>query len=468
MEQRNGRLDRRLQRSPVVRCHYFVLPQRPEDRVLDALIRKTQTIQSELGSLTPVIAKNISQLLEQGISHDGVESLTKAIEKLSDDQETTSSNAWAINTELEEIRLRQRELTQQIEQLQGLLKKSRDWLQLDDRHFRDAISASLEILGANPLSPLNSAEVVQNPETARWEIPLLDQRMGADPTWATTLDTLRKPRQKGQKPWEWRKECPIRPVIFRDPGTLDGDVVHLHLEHRVVQRLLGRFLAQGFLHDELNRVCVCLSDDPLPKVIALGRLSLYGANASRLHDEIVAIAAEWVHPEQRGRKKLKPLTEGQKDDVLALLEQSLTNPRLREVPDAVTNLLQKNIADDINDLLTPLNSRAELLTERAKRELKKRGEKEASDMKLILEQQKQRILEQQEKTKAIQLSLSLWEGYPTEEKRQIEADRRYWEKRVLSLIEEIETEPQRIQEIYQVKAQRIDPVGLVYLYPVSG
>jgi hypothetical protein len=236
----------------------------------------------------------------------------------------------------------------------------------------------------------------------------------------------------------------------------------------VVQRLLGRFLAQGFLHDELNRVCVCLSDDPLPKVIALGRLSLYGANASRLHDEIVAIAAEWVHPEQRGRKKLKPLTEGQKDDVLALLEQSLTNPRLREVPDAVTNLLQKNIADDINDLLTPLNSRAELLTERAKRELKKRGEKEASDMKLILEQQKQRILEQQEKTKAIQLSLSLWEGYPTEEKRQIEADRRYWEKRVLSLIEEIETEPQRIQEIYQVKAQRIDPVGLVYLYPVSG
>ncbi|WP_442946258.1 helicase-related protein [Nostoc sp. 'Peltigera membranacea cyanobiont' 232] len=35
MEQRNGRIDRKLQRSPVVHCYYFVLPQRTEDKVLD-------------------------------------------------------------------------------------------------------------------------------------------------------------------------------------------------------------------------------------------------------------------------------------------------------------------------------------------------------------------------------------------------------------------------------------------------
>ena len=44
IEQRNGRIDRKLQPAPEVRCHYFVLPQRVEDRVLDVLVRKTETI----------------------------------------------------------------------------------------------------------------------------------------------------------------------------------------------------------------------------------------------------------------------------------------------------------------------------------------------------------------------------------------------------------------------------------------
>ena len=38
MEQRNGRIDRKLQRSPIVRCYYFVLPQRLEDKVLDTFV----------------------------------------------------------------------------------------------------------------------------------------------------------------------------------------------------------------------------------------------------------------------------------------------------------------------------------------------------------------------------------------------------------------------------------------------
>ena len=51
MEQRNGRIDRTLQRSPRVHCHYFVLPQRPEDSVLDTVVRKTDQIRQELGCL---------------------------------------------------------------------------------------------------------------------------------------------------------------------------------------------------------------------------------------------------------------------------------------------------------------------------------------------------------------------------------------------------------------------------------
>lgn len=43
IEQRNGRIDRKLQPAPEVHCHYFVLPQRAEDRVLEVLVRKTVT-----------------------------------------------------------------------------------------------------------------------------------------------------------------------------------------------------------------------------------------------------------------------------------------------------------------------------------------------------------------------------------------------------------------------------------------
>ena len=356
MEQRNGRIDRKLQRSPVVSCYYFVLPQRAEDRVLDVLVKKTATIQKELGSLSPVVERNLSRLLEGGIRHHEASNITNSIEQ------ADLPNVRVISEELEENRLRKQDLTKQIAQLQEMLKSSRDWLGLDDRHFCEAISASLEILGATPLTPVDTNEACQDKATARWALPPLDQR--ADPTWATTLDTLRPPRQKGQKPWEWRRETAIRPVVFRDPGSLDGDVVHLHLEHRVVQRLLGRFLAQGFLHDELTRACVCLTDDPMPKVIALGRLSVYGQGASRLHDQVIAIAAEWSNPAARGRKKLQPLTEGEKDNVLQLLEDSLASPRLQKANETVKELLKQNAAQDITDLIPHLERRAKVLAQR--------------------------------------------------------------------------------------------------------
>jgi len=43
-----------------------------------------------------------------------------------------------------------------------------------------------------------------------------------------------------------------------------------------------------------------------------------------LHDEAIAVAAEWLDSANRGRKKLQPL-EGAKDDVLELLENSLAS-----------------------------------------------------------------------------------------------------------------------------------------------
>lgn len=469
LEQRNGRIDRKLQRAKEVRCHYFVLPQRTEDRVLDVLVKKTDVIQKELGSLSPVLERNVSRLLAGGIRYEAESSLKSSIDKADKLDDVSTGKSQVIQEELEEIRLRRQDLELQNQQLQDMLKLSQKWLGLGDglgdRHFRDAISASLEMLGASSLEPVDSGEVARDPATARWEIPALDQRFGADPTWATTLDTLRTPKQRGQKPWEWRRDAPIRPVVFRDPGSLDGNVVHLHLEHRVVQRLLGRFLAQGFLHDELTRACVCLTDDPVPKVIALGRLSLYGERAARLHDEVIAIAAEWIAPEARGRSKLRALGEGEKDNVLEILETSLASPRLREIPQTLKQRLSQAAPQDVEELIPHLDRRAETLIERAKKKLAERGRKEAAEMKAILEEQRQRILHRQKETSSEFMQLTL---FNPDEYRQLEADRRYWEKRIQMLEDELIKEPTRIEATYHVKAVRVEPVGLVYLYPVSG
>jgi hypothetical protein len=57
--------------------------------------------------------------------------------------------------------------------------------------------------------------------------------------------------------------------------------------------------------------------------------------------------------------------------------------------------------------------------------------------------------------------------FPEEERRQAESNRRYWDKRLTTLRRELDTEPERIRSGYQVLARRIEPVGLVYLWPVT-
>ena len=43
------------------------------------------------------------------------------------------------------------------------------------------------------------------------------------------------------------------PCCLSRPNKVTDEVAQLHLEHPVVQRLLQRFLSQGFVHDDLSR-----------------------------------------------------------------------------------------------------------------------------------------------------------------------------------------------------------------------
>jgi hypothetical protein len=462
MEQRNGRIDRKLQRQAVVRCYYFYLTQRSEDRVIDVLVKKTNTILQELGSLSPVIQKNVTELLDQGIRANQEESLIASLQDSDRPNRAIDFRSFAIKEELEIIRTRQENLLKQQSKLEDMLSKSKKWLGLNHHIFRDALSASLQIIGADPLIALDAQQAVLDIDRALWTLEDLGKKEAGDPKWTGILDSLREPRLKGESLYDWRERTAIRPIVFSDPGSLDGKVVHIHLEHRLVQRLLGRFRAQGFIHHELNRACVCLTEDPIPKIIVLGRLSLYGAGATRLHDEIVAVAAQWLPPEARGRGKLRPLSETEKKDVISELEESLVIPRLLEIPQMLFESAKEYAPQDIEDLIPHLEREAENLAKTARKKLAKRGDEEAQAMAEILAKQKKRIAKRENEIQAEPLNL-----FKPEEIKQRENDRRHWRKRLEEIEGEIISEPERIKDIFEVKATRVEPVGLIYLWPVS-
>lgn len=445
MEQRNGRIDRKLQREKEVRCHYFVYTQRPEDDVIRTLVRKTETIQRELGSLSPVLEKRIEDLLAGGLTSG----LADQLAKLTAESDTLKR----VEEEQESVRKRGRELSQELEGLSDLLEDSKRFVGLNATHFQNALSLALELNGASPLKPAQSA----SGGPARWEFPQV-----ASAAWAHTLDALRAPRKKDQKIWEWREQNPILPVVFESPEHIDDSCVHLHLEHRVVQRLLGRFRAQGFVYDDLARACVGQTDDAIRRVILMGRLSLYGPGASRLHDELVMVTARWVDP--LGRKEpLRPYAEDSEKFTIQILEKAFERVRDRKVRHEVEDKLKVNAPQDVAELLPHLTKRAEDAARKAAELLAKRGDRESKELRAIIENQRKRILKLQGEDSA-QMTL----GFDERELRQREAERKAWNKRLVDIDRELEEEPAQIIRNYQVQTSRVEPIGVVYLWPISG
>lgn len=450
MEQRNGRIDRKLQPSPEVFCHYFLYTQRIEDHILRALVRKTETIKRELGSLADVVETGLARALSRGIRHGDVEAIESEIEAA----DLAAEGRQAIEEELEAARERREDLKRQIDGLRNRLDASKKWIALREDHFRAALSTAIGFLGAGPLKPAADGAA------GRYEFPALD-RMHGD--WADTLDTLRAPRSRDQPPWEWRREAPIRPVVFEDTGTLDDGAVHLHLEHRVAQRLLARFVAQGFVYNDLSRACLAQTRDAIPRVVLLGRLCLYGPGAARLHEEIIPVTARWAEPSQR-KGPLAPYAREAEAKTLDLLEDALLPAPRAAVDPVILDKLRQGAARDVEELRPHLDARGGEVAEGDRRLLEKRADDEARAMRELLELQRKRLGETSRKYADAQLTF----GFDADEQRQIQSNRRHWEKRLAAIDRELEGEPARIRAVYEVKAQRVEPIGLVYLWPVTG
>ena len=455
LEQRNGRIDRKLQPAQTVCCHYFVYTQRPEDRVLRALVNKTDTIRRELGSLAQVIEDRLAKTLKGGIVRSRTMEIEREIEATSLDRLKQAT----VDEELEIARERQESLRKQIDTVRNRLQEAKEWIGLDNEHLREALSCSLEIMGVDPLARKPGEE---GPE--KFVFPNLRERYGGDAAWVTTLDTLRVPPEDGVKGYVWRKESPIRPVVFEPPDEMTNEVVQLHLQHRIVQRLLGRFLSQGFVHEDLSRTCIAHTNDAVPRVVLLGRLALYGPNAVRLHQEMLTVSARWTEPPIRS-KPLSPYGRAAEEKALSILDQSLSKGAIRGIPEPVTRQLQAAVAQDVDELLPHLEQRGEEARREAEEKLSERGRVEAEAIIKVLEDQRQRVAAT---FNSGDLDQQLLELDDVAERKQLEADRRYWRRWLENVEDDLEREPARIRDSYRVTSYRIEPVGLAYLWPATG
>lgn len=441
MEQRNGRIDRTLQPADEVRCHYFLYPQRTEDLVLEKLVEKVDTIQRELGSLSAVLMDRMA-----GVMEDGIDSRTPP--RL-DQAEDVRGLRETVGTELESQRREREKLQADVEECGAILNASAKVMNFDPMLLRDAIDVGLELAGAESLS----AQAGGRTPTTAWIVPDLPE------AWQMTLDTLRPPRGRDEAFWDWRKKRP-QPVLFTPPPRMNSALVHLHLEHPFVQRILGRFLAQGYSAHDLSRVTVVRTrHDALVRVIAFGRLSLFGTGATRLHDQLISIAARWVE----GSDDLRPFAEEADRKALEKLEEVLAeSPSLEGVSTAVQERVREAAPRLFADLWPHVRAEADSRAHDAVQMLANRGRSEADALRGILDAQRKAI--EDELTARVQLPLDFatWDRLQRE---QYEQDKHHMESRRIAIARELESEPPQIETSYKVARNRLEPVGLVVLWP---
>ncbi|HLE68232.1 MAG TPA: helicase-related protein [Vicinamibacteria bacterium] len=445
MEQRNGRIDRTLQTEPVVRCHYFFYQDRTEDPVLKKLVSKVDTIQRELGSLSSIILDRLGDVMDRGIDDKTGKALDEA-EKVEGRKETAEA-------ELESERKELKKLQREIEDAGEILNRSRKIMDFDPKMLREIVEVGLELSGVGKLKGVDTENGDRpNPEYALPEMP---------DSWQPTLDALRPPRGRTEPEWEWRRKSP-QPVVFKALDRMDSSRVHLHLQHPFVQRILSRFLAQGYSAQDLSRVTIVRNpEDALVRVVAFGRLSLFGPGAVRLHDQLVSVAARWLETKDKGH--LEPFADRDDRKALDMLDRLLqASPSLDGVSAAVRERLRASASEDFAALWTHIKDEADHLAHDVEGKLKARGAHEADLLKRILEVQREAIKRAIGGAEQRRLEFEPEERLQRE---QLEKDLEHIQGRLGQIDRELETEPTEIQKLYEVVLSKLEPVGLVYLWP---
>lgn len=138
----------------------------------------------------------------------------------------------------------------------------------------------------------------------------------------------------------------------------------------------------------------------------------------------------------------------------------------------VIERLEKTVELDIRDLRPHLEARAQESERAALTDLVENGRREADAMAELLQRQIAKVREAMREKKApdqyeFDLSTPEQRQQAEKEQRQFEADRRSWDDKLVRLQKDLDDEPQKVREGYEVKARQLEPLGIVYLWPAT-
>jgi hypothetical protein len=489
LEQRNGRIDRKGQPADAVRCHYFVYEQRPEDEVLDALVRKTETIRKELGSLGDVLVGRTESVLRRGLSRRRAAALAKEIDQLAlfaprasadeaGDSELVAPPSLArVKADLGEAPASRDQLHKAKVENDKRQAAAEARMEFSTGSFRRALDVALALLDEPPLARdphvddlWHLAPLDGSPATLPEHRDLRAARR-IDASWAETLDGLRIPY--GMEPghderpyppsdrWTWRRRSRLRPLRFRASAVAEETTVHMHLEHRVAQRLLGQLSAQTFTREVLARATILATGAGLDRVVLLGRLVLFGPRGARLHDEIITRVAEWTGAAQERTAGLRVLDASAAADTLKDLQRALAAPS----DDGVTAHDRKRRLDslpaDVAELRGALQTNALSRSEALTLQLGRLGEQRAAELRALLTGQQATLDRSLADPK--QLSLLDQKGFSEVDRQALRSIVNGWRQRRDALKAEIETAPAAVGAEYAVRHTHFELLGVVYL-----
>ncbi|HEY8585655.1 MAG TPA: DISARM system SNF2-like helicase DrmD [Rhodanobacter sp.] len=425
MEQRNGRIDRHGQREKEVLIWHPVdgsgangasVGGHGED-ILRAL-RKLDSMRADMGSVNPVIAPQMSGLIEG--------SLKDLDTRLAEARISRAKNFVRAERELKEC----------VTKLHERLLTTKQDFHLTPDHVVMAVKTGLALAGRPPLEPV---ELAGAPPGSVFRMPALSG------SWARCLEGLRHPHT--QK---------IRPITFdHTVATGRDDVVLVHLNHRLVQMCLRLLRAEIWAQDDvkkLHRVTVRTVPDAHidgPAVIVVSRLVVTGGNHHRLHEELTVSGGylrdqsfrreEGVTRVQQWLDEAKPITatpslfdalrvrfDRQQDAILKAVD-ARSKERLRYL----TNTLQTRKQQEIDDIGTVLDE----LEKAIQSELKKEQQPE-------------------------QFSL-----FTEDERTQLRRDIAALEARLARIPDERRLETQAIEARYDKLDDRTFPVAVIFIVP---
>ena len=98
--------------------------------------------------------------------------------------------------------------------------------------------------------------------------------------------------------------------------------------------------------------------------------------------------------------------------------------------------------------------------------LRDRGEREAKQLHETLVRQRDRVGNELDRHEADAAQLAF--DLDAADKRRLNVIKRSWRRRLDQFERDLKTEPERIRNFYRVRASRVEPVGLVYLWPETG